>query len=105
MPRLRFEIGIFVEIPDAFSVPQEVKMAQKKTIRKKSTGKRLTGEKSTGEKSSKKKVTKKKPAGLYANIHKAQRRAKKGGKKVRAKGEKGAPTEASFKKAAKTAKN
>ena len=77
------------------SASEGVKMAKKKTIRKKSTSK----------KSSEKKVTKKKPAGLYANIHKAQRRAKRGGKKVRAKGEKRAPNEASFKKAAKTAKN
>ena len=29
---------------------------------------------------------KKKPAGLYANIHKAQQRAKRGGRPVRKKG-------------------
>ena len=47
---------------------------------------------------------KKKAAGLYANIHKAQERAKHGGKPVRKKGDKGAPTSADFKKSAKTAK-
>lgn len=48
-------------------------------------------------------ATKKKP-GLYANIHKAQERAKKGGKPVRKKGQKGAPTAAAFKKSEQTAK-
>ena len=48
-------------------------------------------------------MAKKKP-GLYANIHKAQERAKHGGRPVRKKGEKGAPTEAAFRKSAKTAK-
>lgn len=43
----------------------------------------------------KKKTSKKKP-GLYANIHKAQERAKRGGKPVRKKGAKGAPTEKAF---------
>jgi hypothetical protein len=38
--------------------------------------------------------------GLYANIHK--RRAS--GKKMRSPGDKGAPTDAAFRKAAKTAK-
>lgn len=47
---------------------------------------------------------KKKKAGLYANIHKAQQRAKHGGRPVRKKGEKGAPTEDAFREAAKTAK-
>ena len=42
--------------------------------------------------------------GLYANIHKAQERAKHGGKPVRKKGDKGAPTEKAFRNAAKTAK-
>lgn len=42
--------------------------------------------------------------GLYANIHKAQERAKRGGKPVRKKGAKGAPTEKAFKQSAKTAK-
>ena len=83
-------------------------MAKKKTIQKKSTTekspKKKVSKKKVTKKSSKKKATKKKQAGLYANIHKAQLRAKKGGRKVRAKGEKGAPAEASFKKAAKTAK-
>lgn len=51
----------------------------------------------------KKKASKKKP-GLYANIHKAQKRAKKGGRPVRKKGQKGAPTDAAFRKAKKTAK-
>lgn len=51
----------------------------------------------------KKKASKKKP-GLYANIHKAQERAKRGGRPVRKKGEKGAPTDKAFKKAKKTAK-
>lgn len=49
------------------------------------------------------KARKKKP-GLYANIHKAQKRAKRGGRPVRKKGQKGAPTEAAFRKAKKTAK-
>lgn len=54
--------------------------------------------------SRKKKKTSKKKPGLYANIHKAQERAKRGGRPVRKKGEKGAPTDKAFKKAAKTAK-
>ena len=54
--------------------------------------------------SKKKKKTSKKKPGLYANIHKAQERAKRGGRPVRKKGEKGAPTDKAFKKAAKTAK-
>ena len=48
-------------------------------------------------------ATKKKP-GLYANIHKAQERAKHGGRPVRKKGEKGAPTDKDFQNAKKTAK-
>ena len=55
----------------------------------------------------KKKTSKKKPAkrpGLYANIHKAQERAKHGGKPVRKKGQAGAPTEEAFEKSARTAK-
>ena len=47
---------------------------------------------------------KKKKQGLYANIHKAQKRAAKGGRPVRKKGAKGAPKESDFKKAKKTAK-
>lgn len=47
---------------------------------------------------------KKKKVGLYANIHKAQERAKRGGRPVRKKGEEGAPTAKDFKKAKKTAK-
>lgn len=43
--------------------------------------------------------------GLYANIHaKRQRIAKGSGERMRRPGEKGAPTEANFKAAAKTAK-
>lgn len=38
--------------------------------------------------------------GLYANIHKKR----KSGKPMRKKGQKGAPTDADFKRAAKTAK-
>ena len=49
-------------------------------------------------------MAKKKKQGLYANIHKAQERAKKGGKPVRKKGSKGAPSEKDFAKSAKTAK-
>lgn len=49
-------------------------------------------------KKAKKKTSKKKP-GLYANIHKAQERAKRGGRPVRKKGEKGAPTDEAFAKA------
>jgi hypothetical protein len=62
----------------------------KKTAKKKATKK-------------KKKVSKKKP-GLYANIHKAQERAKRGGRPVRKKGEAGAPTKKDFKNSKKTAK-
>lgn len=50
-----------------------------------------------------KKRSKKKP-GLYANIHKAQQRAKRGGRPVRKKGEPGAPTDKAFRKAKRTAK-
>ena len=46
----------------------------------------------------------KKKTGLYANIHKAQERAKHGGRKVRKIGEKGSPTAAAFKKSKKTVK-
>ena len=53
-------------------------------------------------KKKKKKASKK--MGLYANIHKAQKRAAKGGKPVRKKGAKGSPTAAAFKKSKKTAK-
>ena len=43
--------------------------------------------------------------GLYANIHAKQERLKAGsGEKMRRVGSKGAPTEAAFKAAAKTAK-
>lgn len=55
------------------------------------------------KKKTKKKTSKKKP-GLYANIHKAQERAKKGGRPVRKKGDKGAPTDKAFAKAEKSAK-
>jgi hypothetical protein len=42
--------------------------------------------------------------GLYANIHKKRERIKEGsGEKMRKPGAKGAPTDAAFKKAAKTA--
>lgn len=40
------------------------------------------------------------PKGLYYNINKR----KKSGKKMRKKGDKGAPTDAAFRRAAKTAK-
>lgn len=46
-----------------------------------------------------------KKKGLYANIHAKRKRIKAGsGEKMRKAGEKGAPTAANFKKAAKTAK-
>lgn len=46
-----------------------------------------------------------KKKGLYANIHAKRKRIKAGsGEKMRKAGEKGAPTTANFKKAAKTAK-
>jgi hypothetical protein len=45
-----------------------------------------------------------KKRGLYDNIHRAQERAKHGGRPVRKKGEKGAPTDEAFRKAAQTAK-
>ena len=48
---------------------------------------------------------KKKKKGLYANIHAKRKRIKAGsGEKMRKKGAKGAPTDANFKRAAKTAK-
>jgi hypothetical protein len=44
-------------------------------------------------------------AGLYANIHAKRKRIAAGsGEKMRKAGDKGAPTAAAFKKAAKTAK-
>jgi len=47
----------------------------------------------------------KKRKGLYANIHAKRRRIKAGsGERMRKKGAKGAPTNAQFKRAAKTAK-
>jgi len=47
----------------------------------------------------------KKPAGLYENIHRKKERIAAGsGEKMRKPGEKGAPTAAAFKAAAKTAK-
>jgi hypothetical protein len=70
---------------------------------KKKAAKKSTAKKSTKKKSSKKKSSKKKP-GLYANIHKAQERAKRGGRKTRKKGAAGAPKDKDFKKAEKTAK-
>ncbi len=75
------------------------KKASKKASKKKATSKKATSKK----KASKKKSSGKKP-GLYANIQKAQARQKKGGKKVRKKGEAGAPTDKAFKKAKRTAK-
>jgi len=52
-----------------------------------------------------KKKTKKKKKGLYANIHAKRRRIKAGSKeKMRRPGSKGAPTNANFKRAKKTAK-
>ena len=46
-----------------------------------------------------------KAKGLYANIHAKRERIKAGSKeKMRKRGTKGAPTEANFKRAAKTAK-
>lgn len=43
--------------------------------------------------------------GLYANIHAKRKRIKAGsGEKMRKKGSKGAPTDANFKRAKKTAK-
>lgn len=47
----------------------------------------------------KKTSKKKKKPGLWANIHKAQERQKRGGRKVRKKGQKGAPTDKAIKKA------
>ena len=45
------------------------------------------------------------PKGLYANIHAKRARIKAGsGEKMRKKGQKGRPTAAQFRKAAKTAK-
>ncbi len=49
-------------------------------------------------------ATKKRP-GLYANIHAKRKRIKAGsGETMRKKGQKGRPTAAQFRKAAKTAK-
>ncbi len=49
-------------------------------------------------------MAKKKKKGLYANIHKAQEREKRGGQPVRKKGEPGAPKQTAFKKAKKSEK-
>ena len=47
----------------------------------------------------------KKKKGLYANIHAKRKRIKAGsGEKMKKKGDKGSPTDAQFKRAAKTAK-
>lgn len=83
------------------------KTATKKTAKKSTTKKRSGAKKSStksSKKSSKKKSSSKKKPGLYANIHKAQERAKRGGRPVRKKGQKGAPTAAAFRKSKKTAK-
>jgi hypothetical protein len=51
------------------------------------------------------KKSSKKKKGLYANIHAKRKRIAAGsGEKMRKPGSKGAPTEANFKRAAKTAK-
>jgi len=50
------------------------------------------------------KKKKKKSPGLWANMHKAQKRAKKGGRPVRKKGQKGAPTDKAIKKAKSTSR-
>ncbi len=48
---------------------------------------------------------KKKPKGLYANIHAKRKRIKSGsGERMRKVGSKGAPTNAAFKRSAKTAR-
>ena len=48
---------------------------------------------------------KKKKKGLYANIHAKRKRIKAGsGERMRKKGSKGSPTNANFKRAARTAK-
>tara|TARA_R100001463_G_scaffold118849_3_gene174676 strand:+ start:981 stop:1142 length:162 start_codon:yes stop_codon:yes gene_type:complete len=50
-------------------------------------------------------MAKAKKKGLYANIHAKRKRIKAGsGEKMRKPGSKGAPTNASFKRSAKTAK-
>tara|TARA_Y100000004_G_scaffold171634_1_gene207789 strand:- start:468 stop:629 length:162 start_codon:yes stop_codon:yes gene_type:complete len=50
-------------------------------------------------------MPKKKKKGLYANIHAKRKRIKAGsGEKMRKPGQKGRPTEAQFKRSAKTAK-
>ena len=58
--------------------------------------------KATKKSATKKKSSSKKKPGLWANIHKAQNRAKHGGRPVRKKGEAGAPTEKSIEKSKKT---
>ena len=68
------------------------------------TRKKKTSKKKTKKKTAKKKKKASKKPGLYANIHKAQERAKRGGRPVRKKGQKGAPTAKAFRKAAKTRK-
>ncbi len=77
------------------------KKAGRKAAKK--AGSKKKKSKSVKKKSSQKKASKKRP-GLYVNIHKAQRRAKRGGKSVRQKGEAGAPSDSAFSKAKKTAK-
>ncbi len=49
-------------------------------------------------------AAKKKKLGLYANIRKAQARAKRAGRPVRKKGEPDAPTESNFARSKRTAK-
>lgn len=78
-------------------------MAKKKNSKKKSSSKKSSSKKKSSKKKSSKKKSSKKP-GLYANIHKAQEREKRGGRPTRKKGQKGAPTDEAFKKAKKTAK-
>ena len=74
------------------------KKTAKKTSKKKTAKKSASSKKKTTKKKAGKKKSSKKP-GLWANIHKAQARAKKGGRPTRKKGQKGAPTDKSIKKA------
>ncbi len=56
------------------------------------------------KKTGKSAAAKKKKPGLYANINKAKKAAKKGGRPVRKKDESGAPTAKDFTKSKRTAK-
>ncbi len=102
--RLRLKNKLNLNISNSRDEKREEKVMAKKSVRKATKKVVKKSAKKSVRKATKKSVKKssKKP-GLYANIRKAQKRAKHGGKPVRKKGQAGAPTEKAFKKSAKTA--